>query len=126
MALIFTGMAIYNEFGVIMARTRPAVTGTIAELVRSPGRHPITNAWIDFASGDGAQTRCRVKTWFRPTDKDIYVGAPIKVTPALTLCGAPWFPDHLHLPDEPLEVAAVGAALAGILLLCKRRHARHS
>ena len=120
---VFIWMAIYNEIGIVISRTRPMVIGTVVEVSRDQGKYHVTNASIEFPSGDGYQATCLVRTWFRHTDKDINVGAPITVVPAITHCATPWFPDHIPPFKEGLGLASGCAVLVYSILLYRRKRA---
>lgn len=114
-AFSFPCIAAYEEIGLIISKSRASVIGTITSVQRNQGRHHVTNASIDFPVERGSQNLCHVTTWFRGTDSDIYVGAPITVVPATRACGTPWFADHIPPTAEFLEIAAVAALVAGSL-----------
>ena len=108
----FLGFAAYNYIGILITRSRPAVIGTITDVVRNQGRHHINYASIEFPLSKENQTVCHVRTWFRGADAGIYEGAQISVVPALSRCGTPWFPEHIPPPSEGFMLAAVAAAIA--------------
>ena len=108
-------MAIYNGVGLYVCQHRPFVTGKVVSLHFDQGSHHVTNATVEFPAGVGSNRICTVRTWFRKGDPDMFQDYPIRVVSALSLCGTPWFPDHIPSPTEPLRITAFLTVLAVVL-----------